>query len=479
MDVLTFLLGAAVGCISGGAIAYLLARARGLRAAYEARTHSSSARRLEQELAALRHDCVALAEERAALQTELDMERAAGAEKRALLEDARERLAATFRTLSAEALNMNTHAFLEMARQCFAEQLTVERSDGERRAAAIHDMVRPLGENLRQIEEARLVAYVSLQEQLRALETMQKELRSETANLVKALRLPTVRGRWGEIQLRRVVELAGMEKHCDFFEQASADGGQVRPDMLIRLPGDRNIIVDAKAPLAAYLEAIEAGDEGVRDAHYRAHASQVREHVVQLARRDYPGRFQPTPELVVLFLPGDALYHAALQYDLSLLEFALERHVVLASPMTLVALLKTVAYGWKQDALTKNAREISRLGRELHDRIRTWAEHLSALGSALDHATRSYNSAIGSLERSVLPGARRFVELNAVSGEDIPALEPVDGAARTFIGSAERRRQEDRARPPLAGARTEGSDSDTPAGVRPKDETRSDLTRRE
>jgi DNA recombination protein RmuC len=276
-------------------------------------------------------------------------------------------------------------------------------------------------------------AYAVLKHQVNELLVSQKQLKSETSNLVNALKTPSVRGRWGEMQLRRVVEMAGMLNYCDFEEQVSSSEseGRLRPDLIINLPGGKKIIVDAKAPLAAYLEALEAKDEDVRLEKLKDHARQVRNHIRALSKRSYHEQFQPAPEFVVLFLPGETFFSAALEQDPSLIEVGVEDRVILATPTTLIALLRAVAYGWRHEQLAENAKEISELGRELHKRLSDMADHFSRLGRQLGGAVQSYNSAMGSLEHRVLTSARRFKELGSVSeAAEIVLLDPLDHTPR-------------------------------------------------
>ncbi len=347
-------------------------------------------------------------------------------EKIAFLEEMQSAFTEKFKGMSADALKHNNESFFQVAEQAF-----------EKKSEEIHKLMKPVKETLdkfdikiQDLEKARVGAYSSLKEQVQSLIESQKDLRKETSNLAKALRAPTVRGRWGEMQLKRVVEMAGMLDHCDFYEQVhtSNEERRFRPDLLVKLPGGKNIVVDSKAPIEAYLAAIESQDETWRQQKLKEHAQQIRTHMTLLSRKSYWEQFQPTPEFVVLFLPGETFFSAALEQDPSLIEVGVDQKVILATPTTLIALLRAVAYGWRQESLSRNAEQISSLGRDLYKRISDMGGHWTKVGKGLSSAVQAYNKAVGSLESRVLVSARRFQEL----GEDheIEPVEPIEHIPR-------------------------------------------------
>ena len=391
---------------------------------------SVQAAELEREAATLREQLLEAVQRSAALE-----------ERARMLGDAKLSLENAFKSISSEALRHNNQSFLELARATLSEFQQGAKGDLEKRQMAIDALVAPVKASLEKVDEkilalerAREQAYGEIRQQFTQMALSQEQLRAETGNLVKALRQPHVRGRWGEVQLRRVVEMAGMLEHVDFVEQESAanDEGRVfRPDLIVKLPGGRQIVVDSKAPIAAYLDAHEAQDEEVRRAKIRDHAVGVRNHLAALAKKSYWEQFEPTPEVVVMFIPGEAFCSAALESDPDLLDTGFGQNVIIASPASLMAILKAAAYGWRQETIQQNYREISELGRELHQRLGTMVDHFAKVGVNLERATESYNAAIASFETRVLVSARKFKEQGATSKEaEIIELKPVEGAPR-------------------------------------------------
>ena len=394
-----------------------------------------------QDLSVVRDQLSIEGQLRVVAETKLKESQANLEQQRQLLEDARTNLADTFNALSSEALKSNNRAFLDLAKGAFDTVQAQAKGDLETRQKAIDGLVSPLKEALeryekqiQEMEKARENAYGSLDEQLRTLATANQQLQKETGSLVTALRTPQVRGRWGEMTLRRAAELAGMSEHCDFNEQETLENetGRQRPDMIVNLPGNRRIVVDAKVPLQAFLEAVSATTEEERATEFAKHGQLVRTHMTQLGSRGYWEQFKQAPEVVVLFLPGESFFAAALEQDRTLIEDGMEKRVVLATPTTLIALLRAVAYGWRQQEVEKNAEEISELGKQLHDRIRTFVSHFEGVGSALRKAVDTFNKARGSLESRVLPGARKFKELKATTGEEIVEVDPIDEVPGTL-----------------------------------------------
>lgn len=379
-------------------------------------------------------------ERNAELRIALQRSEKEGHDKLTLMENIQRQWEDKFKVISAEALSLTNKSFLELANATLEKFQETAQQDLSHRQQAITELVKPVTDSLQtvdqkiiELEKSRMSAYAVLKHQVNELLVSQKQLKCETSNLVNALKVPSVRGRWGEMQLKRVVEMAGMLNYCDFEEQVSVtDGdGRLRPDLIINLPGQKKIIVDAKAPLAAYLEALETKDEEVRLEKLKDHARQVRNHIRALSKRSYHEQFQPAPEFVVLFLPGETFFSAALEQDPSLIEVGVEDRVILATPTTLIALLRAVAYGWRHEQLAENAKEISELGRELHKRLSDMAEHFSRMGRQLGGAVQSYNSAMGSLEHRVLSSARKFKDLGSVSqAAEITLLDPLDHTPR-------------------------------------------------
>ncbi len=420
--------GAALGALVGGA-----------------RQRAEANRRVEATVADLRK----AEAEVAALSATLDSERNAAEQRVADLRAEQERLAEQFSALSAKALADNSQAFLQLADERLKSAQVAAVGELEQRKQAVEHLVAPLTESLTKVaehinvvERARTESYAELRQQVEGIGKTSEQLRLETSQLVTALRAPQVRGRWGELQLRRVVESAGMIEHCDFIEQASAPtaDGVLRPDLVVQLAGGKQIVVDSKVAFAGYLEAMEARDDATRTARLTAHARHLKSHIDDLSSKRYWEHFDPTPEFVVMFVPAEVFLNAALERDPTLLEHAFERNVVIATPATLVALLRTVAYTWRQEALAKNAQEVLNLGRDLHGRLSTMGNHISKVGRQLTGAVKSYNDTVASLESRVLVTARKMADLKVVDSDiDAPAqieLVPREIQAPELVASA-------------------------------------------
>ena len=436
----------------GAVIGYLLAERRSHARDDSLRTAAASAeqrcadlsQRLEHEAAqteALRgklsegdKSAAALSERLAAAQQNLT-------EQRKLLDDAHAQLRQSFATVSAEALAKNNEAFLHLAKERFTTLATEAAGSLEQRKAAIEGLLKPMQEllatyqsRLGEIEKSRVEGYSMLREQLGSLAEIQRTLNTQTNQLVTALRRPNTRGQWGEITLRRLVELAGMSNRCDFCEQTSVDtdDGKQRPDMLINLPGDRQVVIDCKAVLDGFIDAAGASDDDQRKLHLQRHCQQVRSRARELSAKSYWSQFKRSPEFVVMFLPGEAFLYAAVETDNTLIEDALKNRVIIATPTTLMALLKAIEFGWRQEEITQNAEEIRKHGKDLYDRIVIMMGHFNRLGATLDSAVTAYNATAGSVESRVLVTARKIAEMGARSDKELPETELIDTRPRTL-----------------------------------------------
>jgi DNA recombination protein RmuC len=441
--IIVFLLGAALGAVVGW---FLLRTKASSASAADLATlkerligKDSELQRLQQTLNNEATEHKNSREENVQLKSALEGERRAGQERKDSFKQAAEELSEKFKALSRDALKDNNQSFLQLAQSTLERFQATAKGDLESRQKAIDQLVKPLKESLEKVdgkigemEKSRAGAYSELREQVRGLATAQLQLQTETGNLVTALRAPHIRGRWGEIQLRRVVELAGMLQYCDFDEQTTVvtDDGRIRPDVIIRLPGNRTIVIDAKVPFDAFYESISTKDDEIRRARLKDHARLVRTHIGSLSKKSYWESVQPTPEFVLLFLPGETFYSAALEIDPGLIEDGVGKGVIIATPTTLIALLKAVSYGWRQEQMATNAQEVSKLGKDLYDRLRTFTNYFADIGKGLDRALDSYNRGVGSLEARVLVTARKFKERGAIAGEEIETLEPIDKLAR-------------------------------------------------
>ena len=444
-----------LGLIVGGIIAYFWARAQTKSALtnqineieIKARSAENIITELRSQLQERMDEIRKLSEQlkseqtvRVTAETRLEEAQKNLEEQKRLLDEAAQKLKDTFNALSSDALKSNNQAFLDLARKTMENYISEAKGDLGKRQEAIDLMIKPLKESLqryenqiRELESSRQGAYSGLKVYLDDLKTTQERLQKETTALVSALKTPQVRGRWGEITLRRVVEVAGMSKYCDFEEQPSVDTeeGRKRPDLIVKLPGDRIVIVDAKVPLKAYMEAIETDSDEKRKMLLLQHAQAVKNHMQQLSSKAYWNQFSPTPDFVVLFLPGESFFSMALEQDRSLIEDGIASRVILATPTTLIALLRTVAYSWQQQQVAENSKLIGEIGKELFDRICKFAEHIGDIGKGLNNAVKSYNSAIGSLESRVIPGAKKLKELGASAPEkELPELNQIDTNVR-------------------------------------------------
>lgn len=436
VPILLFLVGVALGA----GFAVMASRSRTAALAERSSALESETAQLRAEIANVRTQYSDLLGSKAALEATLTSERRNAEEKLQLLTQAGEEMRTQFESLAARALRNNNANFLDLAKATLERQQAEAKGELEKREKAVETLVKPIAESLKQVdeqvralEEKRAHAYGTLSTQVSSLLETQRALQAETGNLVKALREPQARGRWGEVQLRRVVEMAGMLAYCDFDEQVTVIGEdrRIRPDVVVKLPGDKQVIIDSKAPIVAYLEALEATDEPTRNARLLQHARQVKAHIDGLGSKRYWQQFEATPEFVVLFLPGEVFFRAAMDADPELIEYGVAQKVILASPTTLIALLKAVAYGWNQKNLAESARQISEAGKTLYERLCSMTRHLEDLGKKLDGAMNSYNTAVGSMQKRVFPLARKFAELDkGLEAEALPDLEPLEKSAR-------------------------------------------------
>ncbi len=446
------LVGLAIGAGLGWAISAVRSKAGvgSMLRDQETRTAAAEARveEVRQQLAAARHDFETLREDlrkteaaRVAADTRVIETERNLAEQRSLLDEAKTRLSDAFKSLAADALAGNNTGFLILAEEKFKALKDEAAVDLETRRKAIETMVQPLSDTLsayqletKALEDKRLREYSTVGEQLRAVALGQATLQGETAKLVNALRSPQVRGRWGEIALRKTAELAGMSPHCDFVEQESVttEEGRFRPDMVVKLPAGREVVVDSKVPLGGFLEALESKTDEDRERALLKHAAQVNQHVVKLASKEYWDQFAAAPEFVVLFIPNDSFLAAAAEKDPTLVESAISKKVVIATPTTFIALLRAIAYGWRQELVAESAQRICALGQELADRMGTLADHLIRVGGAIGKAVESYNGAVASFESRVLPSARKFQALGAGGKKEIQELQAIDQKPRAL-----------------------------------------------
>lgn len=448
MDLITLIVGLLLGALLGATISYFIVKSR--TAVLQERLRSQDEKINEQNLViedakqsiqAAVTEGTELKNKLTEADTRLEGERKAFAEKEKVFKELENRFSDTFKALSGNALKENAKSFLQLAKETLSKEQIESKGDLEKKKQAIEAMLKPIndslkhfGEKVSDIEKARVGAYESLKDQVVELAKGQTMLRGETGNLVKALGTPRVRGKWGEIQLRTVVEMAGMTEHCDFEEQQSRDredGTRARPDMIIKLPGKKQVIVDAKAPMEGFLSAIEADSREEREALMKDHARHIRMHIKDLSAKEYWAQFDDTPEFVVLFLPGESFFSAALEVEPNLIDEGIQNKVILATPTTLIALLKVVAYGWRQESLAVQAQEISTLGKQIYERVADVATNWAAVGKGLKNAVEHYNKAVHNLESKVLVSARKFKDLPIeLSNKEIKTSESLDVTTR-------------------------------------------------
>jgi DNA recombination protein RmuC len=419
----------AVGVFMGAGLVYLLLRASQKQA-------ESALMSAEDDLQYVRRESASAKESLARVEAQREAELKAAAEKLALLEEAKTNLQDSFKALSSEALSKNNESFLNLAKTTLEKYQEGAKGDLEKRQQAINKTVEPVGEALKvfndrvsQIEARRTETDASLQQQLKQLAESQLQLSRTTGSLVQALRAPQVRGQWGEMQLRRTVEMAGMINYCDFEEQASVEtdeGQRQRPDMLIRLPNERVVVVDSKVPLAAYLDALQSEDPDHQKERMVAHARHIRDHIKGLSAKSYWAQFDNAPEFVVLFIPNETIFSAALEQDPQLIELGVLNKVILATPTTLIALLKAIAYGWQQEAVAREAKEIAALGKELYERIGVVAGHFAKVGKSLGQSVEHYNKAVNSVESRLLVTAKKFEALDSASADALPEVKGIE-----------------------------------------------------
>jgi len=411
-----------------------LERGRGAAEAVEAELREQLSRK-DAETAGLREELSAEKREKVEATTRLEAACRGFDEQKRLMEAMKQEMTDTFNALSSAALKSSSEDFLRLATERLGAVVNETKGRLGEHKSALDAMIKPLNEMLKRyeeqvkgMEERRHRDHGSLVEQLRALSSTHENLKKETGNLVAALRKPHVRGRWGEMQLRRVAEVSGMSAHCDFTEQLSVvtEDGRLRPDMVVHLPNGRSIVVDSKVPLEAFLDAATAKSDEERRTHMERHVKHVRNHMNKLAGKEYWSQFETSPDLVVLFMPGESFFSAALEADASIMEDAMQKKVMVATPTTFIALLHAIAYGWRQDSITKNAQQVSELGKELYERMYTLVKHFNTLGASINRVNEDYNRVIGSMERRVFSSVRKFRELGATGGEEMPATAEVE-----------------------------------------------------